>query len=97
MRYCITLRSRSDARITGWYVGNHGRWSTDHKRQKLFDNKRDAGPVCDKLRSLCPRNAKFINIETAQHDLPLDVVQRTPARDLHSASPPVATQAAPVR
>ena len=97
MPYCITLRSRTDARITGWYMGNHGAWSTDHKRQKLFDNKRDAGPVCDRLRSLCPRNAKFINIETAQHDLSLDVASRTPARDLHSANPAIATRAARVR
>ena len=37
MAYCITLRSKTDGRITGWYVGGHGRWSTDHKRQKLFD------------------------------------------------------------
>jgi len=77
MAYCITLRSRTDAGITGWYVGNHGGWSTDYKRQKLFADKRDAGPVCHKLRSLCPRNAKFINIETAQHDLSVDVVPRT--------------------
>jgi hypothetical protein len=37
MPYCITLRSRTDTRITGWYVGSHGGWSTDHKRQRLFD------------------------------------------------------------
>lgn len=72
MPYCITLRSRTDTRITGWYVGTHYGWSTDHKRQKLFDNKRDAAPVCNKLRSLCPRNARFINIEA--DDLSLDTV-----------------------
>jgi hypothetical protein len=37
MPYCITLRSRTDTRITGWYIGSQGGWSTDHKRQKLFD------------------------------------------------------------
>ena len=79
MPYCITLRSRTDTRITGWYVGSHGGWSTDYKRQKLFDNKRDAGSVCRKLRSLFPRNAKFIKIEAAQHDLFLEVVPRTQA------------------
>jgi len=63
--YCITLRSRDDARITGWYDGSDSRWSTDHKRQNLFDKKRDARPICRKLRMLCPRNAKFINVETA--------------------------------
>ena len=68
MPYCITLRSRIDTRITGWYVGNHGGWSTDQKRQKLFDQKRDARPVCHKLRSLCPRTANFINTEVAQVD-----------------------------
>jgi len=55
--YCITLRSRIDARITGWYDGSESRWSTDHKRQNLFDKKRDAKPVCQELRKLCPRNA----------------------------------------
>ena len=73
MPYCITLRSKTDGRITGWYVGGHGRWSTDHKRQKLFDQKRDAGPVCHELRSLCPHNRAVINIEAVQDDSSLDV------------------------
>jgi len=68
MPYCITLRSRTDARITGWYAGSNLRWSTDHKRQKLFDNPRDAGAVCDELRDRCPRKASGINIELAQDD-----------------------------
>jgi hypothetical protein len=63
--YCITLRSRCDARITGWYDGSHSRWSTDYKRQNLFDKKRDARSICQELRKLCPRNAEFINVETA--------------------------------
>jgi hypothetical protein len=63
--YCITLRSRIDARITGWYDGSKSRWSTDHKRQSLFDKKHDARAVCQELRKLCPRNAKFINVEAA--------------------------------
>jgi hypothetical protein len=65
MSYCITLRSKTDARITGWYAGGHSRWSTDHKRQKLFDQRRDARLVCHELRSLCPRNSEVINIEAA--------------------------------
>ena len=70
MPYCITLRSRTDTRIiTGWYAGNQCRWSTDDKRQKVFDNKQDARSVCHELRSLCPRNAQVINIEDAQYDL----------------------------
>src|ERR1700730_8841613 len=73
MPYCITLRSRTDARITGWYDGSDSRWSTDYKRQKLFDKKHDARPVCDELRSRCPRNAKAINIEAPQNDPSLDV------------------------
>ena len=68
MPYCVTLRSRTDARITGWYAGGNLQWSTDHTRQKLFDNPRDAAAVCDELRDLCPRNAPGINIELAQHD-----------------------------
>jgi len=73
MPYCITLRSRTDARITGWYDGSGSRWSTDHKRQKLFDKKHDARPVCDELRNRCPRNAEAINIEAQQNDPSLDV------------------------
>jgi hypothetical protein len=66
MPYSITLRSRTDARITGWYDGSNSRWSTDHKRQKLFYEKHDARAVCHELRSRCPRNAKVINVEAEQ-------------------------------
>ena len=68
MPYCITLRSRTDERITGWYAGGKCRWSTDHKRQKRFENKRDAGAVCKELRDLFPRSAKVINIEVTEGD-----------------------------
>ena len=74
MPYRITLRSRTDARITGWYDGSDSWWSTDHKRQKVFDKKRDARPVCDELRNLCPRHAEVINIEAEQDDSFLDAV-----------------------
>ena len=73
MPYRITLRSRTDTRITGWYDGSDSRWSTDHKRRKLFDKKRDARPVRDELRSRCPRNAKVIHIEAERNDPSLDV------------------------
>jgi hypothetical protein len=68
MPYCITLRSRTDASIEGWYAGRNCRWSTDHKRQKRFDNQRDASAVCQELRSLYARNANVINIEFTQDD-----------------------------
>ena len=69
MAYCITLRSRTDTRIiTGWHAGSACRWSTDHNRRKVFDYKQHARAVCRELRNLCPRNAKVINIEDAQHD-----------------------------
>ena len=71
MPYCITLRSRPDARVTGWYAGRNCRWSTDHKRHKRFNNQQDASAVCQELRSLCPRNAKVINVEVAQEDFHL--------------------------
>jgi hypothetical protein len=74
MPYRITLRSRTDARITGWYDGSLSRWSTDRNRQKVFEKKRDARPVCHELRRLCPRNAEVINIEAEQEDPSLDVV-----------------------
>jgi hypothetical protein len=82
MPYCITLRSKTETRVTGWYAGGSCRWSTDHKRRKLFDEIRDARPVCHELRALCPRNADLINIEAARHDLPLEVVP--PLRDRDS-------------
>jgi hypothetical protein len=63
MAYCITLRSRTDTRIiTGWYAGSACRWSTDHKRRKVFGNKLDATAVCRELRNLCPRNTEVIKI-----------------------------------
>jgi hypothetical protein len=66
MPYCITLRSKTETRVTGWYAGGSCRWSTDHKRRKLFDEIGDASPVCHELRALCPRNAELINIEAAR-------------------------------
>ena len=78
MAYCITLRSRTDTRIiTGWYAGSASRWSTDHRRLKLFDNKYHAGAVCRELRNLCPRNAEVINIEVAQDDPSSEVIPLT--------------------
>lgn len=70
MPYCITLRSRTNAMITGWYSGGYSRWSTDHQRQKLFGKKTEARAVCHQLRSLYPRNAKMINIEITQDEPP---------------------------
>ena len=78
MPYCITLRSRTDARITGWYAGRNCLWSTDHNRQKRFDNPGDACTVCRELRSLCPRNAKVINIEATGDDRQLSVLLPKP-------------------
>jgi hypothetical protein len=68
MRYCITLRSRPDGRITGWYDGTDKCWSTDRGRKLLFDRKRDAKPVCHVLRGIWPRNAPVINVEAEQPD-----------------------------
>jgi hypothetical protein len=78
MSYCITLRSRTDTRIiTGWHADGACRWSTDHRRQKLFDNKYHAGAVCRELRNLCPRNAEVINMEVAQGDPSNEVIPLT--------------------
>ena len=68
MPYSITLRSGIDATITGWYDGSRSRWSTDHKRRRLFHNKHEAKSIRGELRSLCPRNAKVINVEAEQVD-----------------------------
>jgi hypothetical protein len=53
MPYCIILRSRTDARVTGWYSGRNRRWPTDRQRQIRFDNPDDASAICQELRSLC--------------------------------------------
>ena len=66
MPYSITLRSRIDASITGWYDGS--KWSTDHKRRRLFDYKHEAKPIREELRKLCPRNVKVINVEPERVD-----------------------------
>jgi hypothetical protein len=66
----------------GWYDGSDSRWSTDYKRQKLFDKKHDAGPVCDELRRRCPRNARAINIEAEHNDPSLDPDAQPRARQL---------------
>jgi hypothetical protein len=68
MPYSVTLRSRIDATITGWYDGSRSRWSTDHRRRRLFDNEHEAKSIRDELRGLCPRNAKVITIEPEQVD-----------------------------
>jgi hypothetical protein len=90
MQYCITLRSKTDAKITGWYVGGNGRWSTDHKRQKLFDQRGDARLVCHELRSFCPRNAEVINIEAAQDEPSLGVMPAGPDHNSRSTASPTA-------
>jgi hypothetical protein len=38
------------------------------RAQRLFDKKHEAKLIRDELRSLCPRNAKVINIEPEQVD-----------------------------
>jgi hypothetical protein len=70
MLYCITFRSQSDARITGWYTGNNGRWSTDHTRKKLFDQKEEAEPVAMALRERCPANAENIKVRDPSRSRP---------------------------
>jgi hypothetical protein len=75
MYYSITLRSRTDAEITGWYDGSGSRWSTDHTRQKRFDDSHEAKHIRDELRNLCPRNANVINVEREQ-------VEEKPLSDL---------------
>src|ERR1700760_197905 len=87
MPYCITLRSRTDAKTLGWYDGSNYRWSTDYTRQVLFQKKTDAKLICDELRSLCPRNAKVINIEPEQVGPSLDLAKRIAANGASRAAP----------
>ena len=60
---------------SAWYDGSNYRWSTDYTRQVLFKKKTDAKLICDELRSLCPRNAKVINIEPEQVGPSLDLLR----------------------
>jgi hypothetical protein len=93
MPYCITLRSKTDAKVTGWYAGRNCRWSTDRQRQI-----RSTMPVpfCQELRCLCRRNASVINIEVAQNDPNVGVA---PPRSRTSpyGNPPVSEAAPPKR
>ena len=67
-------RDRSgQTRRMNYYVENLA--DCVRSRQKIFDNERDARPVCDELRSLCPRNAEVINIE-AEQDTPFSLSMR---------------------
>jgi hypothetical protein len=68
MPYCITCLSKSDAYPTGWCTGDNGRWSTDHKRKKLFNRREDAEPVVLRLRQFCRSNAEGINVKTRSTD-----------------------------
>ena len=68
MPYCITLRSRTNAMITGWYAGGNGGWSTDHKRQKLFGNKSGPEPFATNCVASARVNVRVINIEVAEDD-----------------------------
>jgi hypothetical protein len=92
MPYCITLRTGTDATVTGWYAGRNCRWSTDRQRQIRFDNPDGASAVCRELRSLCPRNASVINIELAQNQIPFAATRRSGLDASQSAgsSPPSA-------
>ena len=48
--YCITLRSKFDTTIIGWYAGSASNFSTDQRRTKLFFDRVDADLVADQLR-----------------------------------------------
>ena len=74
MSYCITLRSRTDTRITGWYVGSDGRYGRPIISGRSFST-RNAMP--DRY-ALCPRNAEVINIKAVQDDLSLRILMAGP-------------------
>src|SRR5690242_19221901 len=54
-----------------WYAGRNCLWSTDHQRQKRFDNQHDARVLCHELRSRCPRNAEVITSKSRRTTLNL--------------------------
>ena len=62
--YCITLRSKFDTTIIGWYDGSASNLSTDQRRTKLFFDRVDADLVADQLR-IYPRIGQNIEVTPA--------------------------------
>jgi len=62
--YCITLRSKFDTTIIGWYAGSASNFSTDQRRTKLFFDRVDADLVADQLR-IYPRIGQNIEVTPA--------------------------------
>jgi hypothetical protein len=68
----MTISGRPLVVVAGaWYAGRNCLWSTDHQRQKRFDNQHAARVLCHELRSRCPRNAEVITSKSRRTTLNL--------------------------
>ena len=63
--YCITLRSKFDNTIVGWYDQSASNWSTDQRRAKVFLDRHDADLVANQLRRQYPRIAQYVEVTAA--------------------------------
>ena len=64
--YCITLRSKFDDTIVGWYDQSASHFSTDQRRAKVFHNRDAAELVANQLRRRYPRVAKHIDVSAIE-------------------------------
>jgi hypothetical protein len=60
--YCITLRSKFDDTIVGWYDQSASHFSTDQRRAKVFRDRDAAELVANQLRRRYPRVARYIDV-----------------------------------
>ena len=63
--YCITLRSKFDNTIVGWYDASASNFSTDQRRAKVFLDRDDADLVANQLRRQYPRIAQYVDVTSA--------------------------------
>ena len=63
--YCITLRSKFDNSIVGWYDQSASNWSTDQRRAKVFLDRDHADLVANQLRRQYPRMAQYVEVTAA--------------------------------
>ena len=64
--YCITLRSKFDDTIVGWYDQSASNFSTDQRRAKVFGDRDAAAMVAHHLRHRYPRVANHIDVSAIE-------------------------------
>ena len=64
--YCITLRSKFDDTIVGWYDQSASGFSTDQRRAKIFHDRDAADLVADQLRRRYLRIAQYVDVSAIE-------------------------------